>query len=195
VRYQQIKNILDFLIALLFLITTLPILFILMLLMILADRASPLLKQVRVGKGRKEFKLYKLRTMQRSYPLYAVKPGRDDKKITPLGRFLRNSGLDELPQLFNVLKGEMSFIGPRPEMPFLIKEYSEEELRRLLVKPGITGLWQISGKTDRPIRENIALDIYYVENISFKLDAAIFIKSLKFFLCNCASSATECLRG
>jgi len=183
-KYIKIKNYLDFLIALLLASATLPILAIFALIIIIEDGPPFIIKQARIGKDRKTFILYKLRTMKKDIHLYAPKPVAEDKNITISGRFLRNSGLDELPQLFNVLKNEMSLIGPRPEMPFLAKEFKEAESKRFAVRPGITGLWQLSGKTNQPIRENIHYDLYYVEHSSFLLDLNILLKSIHFFIRN-----------
>ncbi len=93
---------------------------------------------------------------------------------------MRKTSLDELPQIINVLKGEMSFVGPRPEMPFIVEEYNGIHKERLKVLPGITGLWQLSGDRKRPIHENMDYDLYYIKNISFFLDVAILIETLVF---------------
>jgi lipopolysaccharide/colanic/teichoic acid biosynthesis glycosyltransferase len=112
---------------------------------------------------------------------YAVNPlSRDDPRITRVGRFLRKMSLDELPQLFNVIKGEMSLVGPRPEMPFIVATYNEIHRERLKMLPGITGLWQLSGDRKKAIHENMDYDIYYGGNMSFFLDVAILIETLIF---------------
>lgn len=135
--------------------------------------------QERVGRGGKIFLLYKLRTMFFETPLYAVAPrGKSDERVTAVGRFLRGYSLDELPQLWNVLKGEMSFVGPRPEMPFLVAQYNDWQKRRLLVKPGITGLWQILGRKDLPLSENLEYDFYYINHRSFLFDIVIVLKTI-----------------
>ena len=107
-----------------------------------------------------------------------LKPKSDDANITGIGKLLRDTGLDEMPQLFNVLKGEMSLIGPRPEMPFVVEGYTEPEWARLKVKPGITGLWQLSNKTKEPIQENLEYDLDYIKNRSLVLDLKILLKTL-----------------
>ncbi len=102
-----------------------------------------------------------------------------DPRITPVGRFLRRSSIDELPQLINVLKGEMSLIGPRPQVPAEVDQYAPEHHRRLLVRPGITGLWQVSGRSDVPRHEAVLLDLYYVDTWSLQGDLRILLKTAK----------------
>lgn len=140
-------------------------------------------KQVRIGKNNKRFVIYKFRTLKPTQDKEAISPEllqkkAGDKSITPFGAFLRRTGLDEIPQLINVLKGEMSLVGPRPEMPFLVEKYGPLEKERLTVKPGITGLWQISEDRKRLlIHENMDYDLYYVEHMGFNLDLAILVKT------------------
>jgi lipopolysaccharide/colanic/teichoic acid biosynthesis glycosyltransferase len=100
-----------------------------------------------------------------------------DPRITDFGRFLRVSSIDELPQLLNVLKGDMSLVGPRPEMPFIIEEYDDWQRRRLSVPPGITGLWQILGRKDLPMHDNLQYDFYYIRNRSLTLDLSILLRT------------------
>jgi exopolysaccharide biosynthesis polyprenyl glycosylphosphotransferase len=144
-------------------------------------RTSPgpaLFKQRRVGRDERLFEMYKFRTMVADAEPYAVAP-RDpaDARITPYGAWLRATSIDELPQLLNVLKGEMSLVGPRPEMPFIVDSYDEWQRRRLEVKPGITGLWQILGRKDLPMHDNLQYDFYYIRNRSLALDASILIRT------------------
>jgi lipopolysaccharide/colanic/teichoic acid biosynthesis glycosyltransferase len=114
-------------------------------------------------------------------PPYAINPDSlDDPRITRVGRFLRRSSLDELPQLMNVLKGEMSLVGPRPEMPFIVEQYNAEHKERLKALPGITGLWQLSGDRRKAIHENMEYDLYYLYNRSFFLDVTILFQTLVF---------------
>ena len=114
---------------------------------------------------------------------YAVNPlDMNDSRITRVGRFLRKTSLDEMPQIINVLKGEMSFVGPRPEMPFIVDTYEEIHRERLKVLPGITGLWQLSGDRKRAIHENMDYDLYYIRNMSFFLDVAILLETFIFAL-------------
>jgi lipopolysaccharide/colanic/teichoic acid biosynthesis glycosyltransferase len=112
---------------------------------------------------------------------YAVTPTSfDDSRITRVGRFLRKTSLDELPQLVNVIKGEMSMVGPRPEMPFIVEQYDAEHRERLKALPGITGLWQLSGDRKKTIHENMEYDLYYLYNRSFFLDVTILFQTLVF---------------
>ena len=97
--------------------------------------------------------------------------------LTPTGRWLRRTSLDELPQLINVIRGDMSLVGPRPEMPFIVDTYGEWEKRRLSVKPGITGLWQILGRKDLPMHDNLQYDFYYIRNRSMALDLSILLRT------------------
>ena len=104
----------------------------------------------------------------------------DDPRITKVGKFLRKTSLDEIPQIFNILKGEMSFVGPRPVMPFIVEQYNQFHKERLKVTPGITGLWQLSGDRKKAIHENMDYDLYYKKHVSFFLDLAILIETLIF---------------
>lgn len=149
-------------------------------LLIRFDSVGPaILSQERIGYKGRRFKLYKFRTMTKSTPLYMRAPERsDDPRITRIGRILRRYSIDELPQLFNVIRGDMSIVGPRPEMPFIVERYEPWQKIRLEVKPGITGLWQILGRKDRPLLENIHYDLYYIYQRSFLLDLAIILETL-----------------
>ena len=146
------------------------------------DSPGPIFfRQSRVGKNGKLFTIYKFRTMYVDAPVYKNSPqDSQDPRITPFGRFLRKTSLDELPQLFNVLKGEMSLVGPRPEMPFIVNQYNELQRERLRVKPGITGVWQISADREREIHENISYDLFYVKNCSLTLDIVIIARTVLF---------------
>ncbi|MFU8849346.1 MAG: sugar transferase, partial [Opitutales bacterium] len=138
-------------------------------------------RQQRVGKDGKLFEIYKFRSMHTDAPAYAVNPHSSrDPRITRVGRFLRKSSLDELPQLINVWRGEMSLVGPRPEMPFIVETYEDIHRERLQAVPGITGLWQLSGDRHKAIHENLDYDLYYVYNRSFFLDVTILLQTLVF---------------
>jgi exopolysaccharide biosynthesis polyprenyl glycosylphosphotransferase len=147
-------------------------------------------QQKRVGKGGEEFTCYKFRSMyedaeqrlaeiahlnEADGPIFKVK---NDPRLTPVGKFLRRTSLDELPQLFNILKGEMSWVGPRPPLRREVDQYSDWHLKRLDVTPGLTGLWQVSGRSDLSFEEMVKLDIYYAENWSLAMDAAIILKTI-----------------
>lgn len=155
------------------------------------DSAGPIIyAQTRVGKNSKLFTCYKFRSMvtdadklrntianqnEATGPLFKM---RNDPRQTTVGRFLRRYSLDELPQLYNVLRGEMSWIGPRPNLPYEVEKYEEWHKKRLSVSPGLTGLWQVSGRSDLTFDEMVLLDIYYVENWSLALDLHILLRSL-----------------
>ena len=180
--YLRIKRLLDFLTA----IILLPFAGIVGSLIALAIRFGTkgpvFFTQTRVGQDGKKFTMVKFRT------LYNVKSEQISPEMmsrarcpvtTPFGAFLRRTGLDEIPQIGNVLQGDMSFVGPRPEMPFLVEIYGPLERERLSVKPGITGLWQISEDRKRLlIHENMDYDLYYVEHLGFNLDLAILAKTV-----------------
>lgn len=144
---------------------------------ILIKRESPgpvFFLQTRIGKDGQPFRIIKFRTMHQHLSGDAPAPtAKDDPRITRIGRFLRRYSLDELPQVLNVLRGEMSLVGPRPEMPFLVAEYGPIERERLRAKPGVTGLWQISYARGEAIHANIDYDVYYIENQSLLLDLVI----------------------
>ena len=139
---------------------------------------SPWFVHERIGRDGRPFSMIKLRTLRGDVGAYEEAPrGPDDPRITPYGRWLRATSIDELPQLWNVLRGEMSIVGPRPEMPFIVDRYDEWQRRRLAVKPGITGLWQILGRKDLPMHENLQYDFYYIRNRSLALDASILLRT------------------
>jgi exopolysaccharide biosynthesis polyprenyl glycosylphosphotransferase len=140
---------------------------------------SALFAQTRIGLHGRPFTCYKLRTLREDADPYRVAPQKgDDPRITPFGRLLRRTSLDELPQLWNVLRGEMSLVGPRPEMPFIVDQYDEWQRRRLTVKPGLTGLWQILGRKDLPMHANLQYDFYYIRNRGVALDLSILLRTI-----------------
>ena len=180
-RYTGGKRVFDVACSVLILILSAP-LFVVIALLIKRDTAGPaLFRQRRVGKDGQIFWIYKFRTLYIETPAYARKPDdADESKITPVGAFLRATALDELPQLFNVLKGEMSLVGPRPEMPFIVRTYTTYQRQRLVVKPGITGPWQLSNMRHLPIHQNLHYDLDYLKNQSFLLDLRILLRTLVF---------------
>jgi lipopolysaccharide/colanic/teichoic acid biosynthesis glycosyltransferase len=143
------------------------------------DRGPVLYKQVRVGRNGTDFELLKLRTMivgaEKQGAGYAVDKG--DSRITKAGRILRRVSIDELPQLWNVVRGDMSIIGPRPTLRYQVNQYDEEQLHRLDVKPGITGWAQIHGRTQLPWAERIELDLWYVRHHNWKTDLLILLRT------------------
>jgi exopolysaccharide biosynthesis polyprenyl glycosylphosphotransferase len=139
--------------------------------------------QERVGLNGRRFRMYKFRTMRVDTDPYAPSPSGDvHPDITRVGRILRMGGMDELPQLINVIRGDMSLVGPRPEMPFIVDRYGPLELERLTVKPGITGVWQLSADRHSEIHENLEYDLYYVSHASIMLDVVILIETVLFTL-------------
>ena len=143
-----------------------------------------LFRHERVGRDGRRFVMFKFRTMHTDVPVYEEAPvSQDDPRVIGwVGRFLRRTSLDELPQLFNVLRGEMSMVGPRPEMPFIVERYEKWQRHRLTVKPGITGLWQILGRKDLPLHSNLEYDFYYIRNQSFLYDLSILLKTIPVVL-------------
>jgi lipopolysaccharide/colanic/teichoic acid biosynthesis glycosyltransferase len=136
---------------------------------------SPIYRQTRVGQGGATFRIYKLRTMMHGaeFTGAGLAIQRGDVRITRVGRLLRRSSLDELPNLWNVVRGEMSVVGPRPTVPVQVEQYTERQRGRLAVKPGITGWAQVNGRAALPWSERIELDLWYVEHQSFALDLKI----------------------
>ncbi len=172
-----------------------PLFLILGLIVKLSSKGPVLFKQVRIGEKKKPFVFYKFRTMymnnnhdlHKEYVKELITSNKKagnaykiekDPRVTPIGRFLRRTSLDELPQFFNVLKGDMSVIGPRPPIPYELRYYKDWHFQRLETKPGITGLWQVSGRTLLPFDEMVRLDIEYNKKRSFALDLYILIKTI-----------------
>ena len=158
-----------------------PMLALIAILVRLDSPGPALFVQERVGRKGRIFRMYKFRSMYRDAPRFARSPlSSRDPRLTRLGRLLRRTSLDELPQLFNVLSGDMSLVGPRPEMPFVVQNYTAEQRKRLKVVPGLTGLWQLSADRAFPIHEALEYDLYYIRNRGFFLDLAILIHTLFF---------------
>ncbi|HSG14596.1 MAG TPA: sugar transferase [Gaiellaceae bacterium] len=145
----------------------------------LEDRGPVLYRQTRVGKDGEDFELLKLRTMvvgaERMGKGFAVDQG--DERITRVGRFLRRTSMDELPQLLNVLRGDMSVIGPRPTLRYQVEQYDDHQRRRLEVRPGLTGWAQVNGRATLPWSERIELDVWYVNHRSPRLDLEILLRT------------------
>jgi exopolysaccharide biosynthesis polyprenyl glycosylphosphotransferase len=172
--YDTFKRCFDLLVASLAILFFLPFFLLVPILIKLGSPGPAFFRQLRVGKDGKTFEMLKFRTMHEDAPKYSVSPrSHDDPRLTALGRILRRTSIDELPQLLNVLRGEMSIVGPRPEMPFIVERYDAVIRQRLHVKPGMTGLWQISHAREEDIHENVDYDLYYVENASITMDIAI----------------------
>ena len=167
-----IKRILDLLLATILLVLLSPIFIIVSIAIKLETKGPVIFKQIRSGKHNKEFTLYKFRSMTANNDFYNTK---EEDQITKVGRVLRKTSLDELPQLFNILKGQMSFIGPRPWITDYAKYFTKHQMRRLEVLPGITGLAQCSGRNNLNIKDRINIDVKYVDHISLKMDLYILL--------------------
>jgi exopolysaccharide biosynthesis polyprenyl glycosylphosphotransferase len=189
--YLIAKRIMDICGALIGLICLSWLFLIVALLIKLEDPKGPVFfKQIRVGKDGKEFYMYKFRSMvtnaeellesllhlnEVSGAMFKMK---DDPRVTKIGKFIRKTSIDELPQLWNVLKGDMSLVGPRPPLPREVAQYTEYDKQRLLVTPGCTGLWQISGRSNVGFKEMVELDLQYIRNRSILLDLKIIFKTI-----------------
>ncbi|WP_413524485.1 sugar transferase [Carnobacterium divergens] len=194
--FQIQKRIFDIVIGFALLIVSLLIIIPVSILIVVEDGFPIIFKQIRVGKNRELFYIYKLRSMKKkgnSSSNVKISSGWSDSvpdnfvfkstgdvnpNITQVGKFIRKMSIDELPQFINVVLGNMSLVGPRPEIQEIANFYDENQLKRLNVKPGITGWAQINGRSDMTHKEKIDFDLFYVENQSFKLDLLIFFKTL-----------------
>ncbi|EOT49316.1 hypothetical protein IGK74_001346 [Enterococcus sp. AZ150] len=166
------------------------ILFVAFLMKIEEPKGPIFFSQIRVGKNGKPFKMYKIRSMcidaeEKLAELLSLNEiegamfkMKDDPRITKIGKFIRKTSIDELPQLWNVLKGDMSLVGPRPPLVREVEHYTEHDKERLFVKPGCTGLWQVSGRNSLSFNQMVNLDIKYIENLSLKNDTVIIFKTV-----------------
>ena len=191
---QMVKDLFDRSVAALALTALSPLMLAIALAIRLSDNGPALFTQVRVGKGGQPFKIYKFRTMviDAEARLAEIRQAnefdsvlfkiRKDPRVTAIGTRLRKWSLDELPQLINVFRGEMSLVGPRPALPDEAERYADHVRRRLVVKPGLTGMWQVSGRSDLTWDESVRLDLRYVENWSFALDLQIMWKTVPVIL-------------
>jgi exopolysaccharide biosynthesis polyprenyl glycosylphosphotransferase len=186
-----IKRIFDFAISLFLISLFLPIFFLTTFAILLDSRGPIFFRQTRVGKNGRKFTLYKFRSMilnaeslkkgiidGKSFEDNVTFKMKNDPRVTRVGRFIRRYSIDELPQLFNVVKGEMSLVGPRPPVPEEVEKYSQEDSGRLLVKPGITCLWQISGRSELTFKQQVELDKQYIDSQSILLDIKILLKTI-----------------
>jgi lipopolysaccharide/colanic/teichoic acid biosynthesis glycosyltransferase len=179
--YEFVKQFFDTSAALALLMFTLPLWAVLTALIRLDSKGPALFRQTRVGYRARPFELFKFRTMYVEAPKYGFHPkNSNDLRVTRVGRWLRRTSLDELPQLINVLKGDMSLVGPRPEMPFIVEHYNARHWQRLAVIPGLTGLWQLSADRAFLIHENIQYDLYYIRHRNFFMDLAILLHTAVF---------------
>lgn len=190
VPYARSKRAFDIVVSAAFILAFCWLYALVALLVKLTSRGPVLFRQTRVGLGGRQFTCLKFRSMcvdaeakkatlshlnEMDGPVFKIK---HDPRVTPIGRILRKFSLDELPQMFNVLKGEMSIVGPRPPVPQEVAKYGEREQRRLAVKPGLTCLWQVSGRSNIPFEHWVELDIAYIENMSFARDLAILLRTI-----------------
>ncbi len=187
---RVVKRVFDIVLASIALVVLAPVMLAIALAVKLDSRGSVLFAQRRVGENGKLFLMYKFRTMvenaeqqieealNRGARLEEVYKPRHDPRVTRVGRILRRTSLDELPNLFNVLKGEMSLVGPRPEVPWVVERYEPWQRKRLAVMPGMTGGWQINGRSDLPLHLNVEYDLYYIQNYSPLLDLLILCKTI-----------------
>ncbi len=198
--YGIVKRSFDFTAALCLVVLSLPLLIIIALCIKITSKGPILFVQERVGQGGKLFKFYKFRSMKPDndtsiHEAYMQKLIRgeveankateapqfkieNDPRVTEFGRFIRKTSLDELPQLFNVLNGSMSLVGPRPPIPYEVQAYKSWHLQRLSVKPGVTGLWQVSGRSSVAFDEMVQLDLEYIEKRNIFLDLKILFQTI-----------------
>jgi len=177
--YGNFKRGLDIFIAIAAMLILSPVLVAIVITVRLSSKGLAIFKQERAGKNGKPFVFYKFRTMKLDVDPFGPSPkSGQDSRLTKVGKFLREFSLDELPQLFNVLKGDMSIIGPRPLYLSQILEWSERQKKRLLVKPGLTGLAQIHGRAELTREEKLELDVKYVENAGLLTDIRIMLATI-----------------
>ena len=187
--YEVVKRISDIFLSLIGLIILSPILLIVAIAIKLESQGPLIFSQERVGKDRKNFKMYKFRSMvvnaeeikkklkhknEMSGPMFKMK---DDPRITRVGKFIRKTSIDELPQIVNVIKGDMSLVGPRPSLPEEVKEFEPWMMKRFEVKPGLTCYWQVNGRNKIGFEDWMKLDIYYVNNRSVAVDTKLIFKT------------------
>lgn len=193
--YEIIKRLFDIICSLISIIILSPVFILISLLIKIEDpKGKILFSQDRCGKNGEIFKMYKFRSMvhnaeelledlqkmnEMSGPVFKIK---EDPRITRVGKFIRKTSLDELPQIINILNGDMSFVGPRPPLVNEVKQYNEYQIQRLLVKPGLTCIWQVSGRNNIDFDEWIELDLKYIKERSLILDLILIIKTIPALL-------------
>lgn len=177
--YNFCKRVIDVFISLFALVVLLPFFLVIIVAIRLTRKGPAIFKQERAGKNGKPFIFYKFRTMKLNIDPFGASPkSGDDPRLTKAGKFLREHSLDELPQLFNVLKGDMTIIGPRPLYVSQMAEWNERQRKRLLVKPGLSGLAQISGRGELTQEDKLEFDVKYVETASLWLDIKIIFMTI-----------------
>ena len=186
-----VKRLIDIIASILLLLMLMPLFAIIMLLIYLSSPGPVFYKQTRVGRWGKLFTMWKFRSMypdadERLKEIMAknemtggvIFKMKNDPRIIPIGRFIRKASIDELPQLWNVLKGDMSLVGPRPALPSEVNQYSLQDRQRLEVIPGITCIWQVSGRSDIPFPQQVQLDVQYIQSQSLLLDLKLLLKTI-----------------
>lgn len=193
--YLFVKRVFDILISLFGLIISLPVTIPVMIAIKLEDGGPIFYTQTRVGKDGEHFAIFKFRSMitdadAKKKELQdlneidgAMFKMSEDPRVTKVGKFIRKHSIDELPQLINVLIGDMSLVGPRPPLPEEVDKYTNHDLKRLMVKPGCTGLWQVSGRNSLSFAEMVDLDLDYIEHANFLLDCEICVKTIWIMIC------------
>ncbi|MGG4340574.1 sugar transferase [Paenibacillus lautus] len=195
ILYLTVKRGMDFVFALFGLVLLSPLFLIISILIKLEDpKGSVFFYQTRVGKNERPFRMYKFRSMvsnaeelldkllERNEINGAMFKMREDPRITKIGKFIRKTSIDELPQLWNVVRGEMSLVGPRPALPREVMQYSSYDKLRLKVSPGCTGLWQVSGRNNLSFHEMLALDLEYIERRGIWLDVKVMFRTVKVMI-------------
>lgn len=193
--YYIFKRIIDMVLSFCALILFLPLFLLIAILIKLDDPSGCIIySQIRIGKKGKPFRMYKFRSMctnadaqlaeikrdnEVSGPMFKIK---EDPRITKIGKYLRKFSLDEFPQFINVIKGDMSLVGPRPPLEWEVREYRGDDFKRLEIKPGITGLWQVSLRNSTNFQGMLELDLLYINNISLKNDLLILVRTVKVVL-------------
>lgn len=175
---KKVKPLLDFVLSLIGIIFITPVLIFITTIVAIKSQGNPFFIQPRIGKHKKVFHIIKFRTMNNKTNAQG-KPLPDIMRLTTIGKFLRNTSLDELPQLINVLLGDMSLVGPRPLLTDYVHVYNEFQDRRHEVKPGITGWVQVNGRNSLSWDERFKMDVWYVENMSFYTDFKIILKTIQ----------------
>lgn len=195
VIYFYLKRVVDVIGSAVGLVLLSPVFIIVAVLMKIEEPKGPIFySQTRIGKNEEKFKMYKIRSMcvdadkkliellKHNEVEGAMFKMKDDPRITKVGKIIRKTSIDELPQLWNVIKGDMSLVGPRPPLPREVEIYTNHDKQRLLVKPGCTGLWQVSGRNEVGFDEMVELDLKYMNNLSFKNDMQIILRTISVIL-------------
>lgn len=193
-RYEKIKRFFDICLSAVALVVLSPLLLVIAILIYLEDKGPVIYSQTRIGKDGRAFKLYKFRSMcvdaderlrdlqklnERDGPVFKI---RDDPRVTKIGKFIRKTCIDELPQLVNIIKGDMSIVGPRPPLPNEVEQYNSYQKQRLLVVPGLTCYWQIQKGEETTFDEWVELDLKYIKERSILLDFRLILLTFKVIL-------------